>query len=195
MKIAVISGSHSSESETHRISLVVKEELEKKGLEVFHYSLKGNPLPLWSEAAWDSDSDLTKNHLNDLKSEIASCDGYVIMSPEWGGMAAPGLKNFMLLCGSFSFKPGYLITVSSGRGGAYPISELRASSYKNNQIMYLPEHMIIRDCENVFNGKSDDSYLKNRLDYGLNLLIKSSELLKPLQDSGLIDLDNYPYGM
>jgi len=42
MKIAVISGSHRA-CETDRISLFVKEELEKKGVEVFHYSLKDNP--------------------------------------------------------------------------------------------------------------------------------------------------------
>ena len=111
MKIAVISGSHRP-CETHRISLFVKEELEKKGIEVFHYSLMDNPLPLWSEDAWDDDSDLVKNILNDLQEKISSCDAYVIMSPEWGGMVAPGLKNFMLMSGSFRFKPAYLIIVS-----------------------------------------------------------------------------------
>jgi len=194
MKIAVISGSH-RDSQTNRISLFVKEELEKKGIEVFHYSLSNNPLPMWSEDAWDENSDLVKNSLSPLQSQIASCDAYVIMTPEWGGMATPGIKNFMLLSGSFKFKPAYLISVSASRGGAYPIAELRMSSYKNNQIMYLPEHLIVRDCENMFNGKADDSYLRNRLDYGLNLLIKHAELLAPLQDSGLIDLENYPYGM
>lgn len=195
MKIAVIAGSHTNLPETYRISLVVKEELEKKGIEVFHYSLHDKPLPMWSEDAWDENSDLSKNHLGSLQSEIDSCDGYVIMTPEWGGMATPGIKNFMLLCGSFKFKPAYLIGVSASRGGAYPIAELRMSSYKNNQIMYLPEHLIVRDCENMFNGKADDSYLRKRLDYGLNLLIKHAELLAPLQDSGVIDLENYPYGM
>lgn len=194
MKIAVISGSHRP-CETHRISLFVKEELEKKGIEVFHYSLMDNPLPLWSEDAWDDESDLVKNTLNDLQEKISSCDAYVIMSPEWGGMVSPGLKNFMLMSGTFSFKPAYLIGVSASRGGAYPIAELRMSSYKNNQIMYLPEHLIVRDCENMFNGKADDSYLRKRLDYGLNLLIKHAELLAPLQDSGLINLEDYPYGM
>ncbi|MBT5346858.1 NAD(P)H-dependent oxidoreductase [bacterium] len=194
MKIAVISGSHRA-CETDRISLFVKEELEKKGVEVFHYSLKDNPLPLWSEDAWDDESDLVKNTLNDLQENISSCDAYVVMSPEWGGMVTPGLKNFMLMSGGFMFKPAYLIGVSASRGGAYPIAELRMSSYKNNQIMYLPEHLIVRDCANMFNDKADDSYLRKRLDYGLNLLIKHAELLAPLQDSGLINLEDYPYGM
>jgi len=152
-------------------------------------------LPLWSEDAWDDESDLVKNTLNDLQENISSCDAYVVMSPEWGGMVAPGLKNFMLMSGSFMFKPAYLIGVSASRGGAYPIAELRMSSYKNNQIMYLPEHLIVRDCANMFNEKADDSYLRKRLDYGLNLLIKHAELLAPLQDSGLINLEDYPYGM
>ena len=164
-------------------------------IEVFHYSLANNPLPLWSEDAWDDNSSLSTQKLASLQDNIDSCDGYVVLSPEWGGMVAPGLKNFMLMSGSFKYKPAYLIGVSAGRGGAYPIAELRMSSYKNNQIMYLPEHLIIRDVENVFNGKSDDTYLFDRLNYGLNLLLKMSELLLPLKDSSVIDLEKYPYGM
>ena len=194
MKIGVISGSHRA-CETHRLSLLVKDKLQQKGVDVFHMSLAHNPLPLWNEDAWDPESELRKHSLADLRKSMGSCDGYVIMSPEWGGMVPPGLKNFMLLCGSFSFKPAYLIGVSASRGGAYPIAELRMSSYKNNQVMYLPEHLIIRDCETAFTGEGDDVYIEKRMDYGLNMLLKTAELLKPLQDSGVIDLENYPYGM
>jgi hypothetical protein len=38
-----------------------------------------------------------------------------------------------------------IIAVSGGAGGgAYPVAELRMSSYKNSRICYLPEHLIVR---------------------------------------------------
>ena len=50
------------------------------------------------------------------------------------------LLNIFLLCGNgeFSHKPGLIVSVSSGNGGAYPIAELRSSSYKNTHIMWIP---------------------------------------------------------
>ena len=66
-----------------------------------------------------------------------------MISPEWAGMAPAHLKNFLLMCdgGELAHKPAQLIGVSSGMGGAYPIAELRMSGYKNNFLMWLPDHM------------------------------------------------------
>jgi NAD(P)H-dependent FMN reductase len=196
MRIGVISGSH-RDAETNRISEYIVSKLKEMEIDVYFYSLKGNPLPLWSEEAWDDESKLSKEIITPISNELYECDAFVIATPEWCGMAAPALKNFFLYFsnGEFSFKPAYLVSVSAGRGGAYPVAELRSSSYKNNQIMYIPEHLIVRDCENVFNGKSDDSYLEGRLEYGLNLLSEMTALLMPLQTENVIDLENYPYGM
>ena len=58
--------------------------------------------------------------------------------------------------------------VSSGIGGAYPISELRASSYKNCRLCYLPEHLIVRQVEKVLNGPQPvdeaDERIRARID-------------------------------
>ena len=45
------------------------------------------------------------------------------------------------------FINGLIVSISSGNGGAYPISELRSSSYKNSHILWIPENIIIRNVK------------------------------------------------
>ena len=73
----------------------------------------------------------------------------MVIAPEWHGQVPAGLKNFFLICGraEVGHKPALITTVSSGDGGAYPVAELRMSSYKNNRICYIPEQLIIRNVE------------------------------------------------
>ena len=72
-----------------------------------------------------------------ISDSLSSSDGFIIVVPEYGGMATPNAKNFFLLFnnGELFHKPGLIISISSGTGGAYPISELRSSSYKNSHIL------------------------------------------------------------
>jgi NAD(P)H-dependent FMN reductase len=65
--------------------------------------------------------------------------------------------NFMNYCGveDVAHKPALLVSVSSGRGGAFPINQMRQLGYKNNRIMYLPEHLIVRSVEKVMNQQLD----------------------------------------
>ena len=82
--------------------------------------------------------------------------------------------------------------VSSGVGGAYPISELRASSYKNCRLCYLPEHLIVRHVEKVLNtptpSNEDDQRLHARIDYELDILVKYAHALVPVRAA--IDMTN-----
>ncbi|HLD66528.1 MAG TPA: NADPH-dependent oxidoreductase, partial [Pseudomonas sp.] len=82
-------------------------------------------------------------------------------------------------------KPGLLVGVSSGIGGAYPISELRASSYKNCRLCYLPEHLILRQVEQLLNGpeaaSETEQRLHARIDYALDILVKYGTALKPVR--------------
>ena len=70
-------------------------------------------------------------------------------------MATPIAKNFFLICnkGELAHKPGLIVSISSGNGGAYPVSELRSSSYKNTHIMWIPEQIIIRNVEQFQPGE------------------------------------------
>ena len=135
---------------------------------------------------------------NSISKNFESSDGFILVVPEYGGMATPAAKNIFLLCGNgeFSHKPGLIVSVSSGNGGAYPIAELRSSSYKNTHIMWIPENIIIRNVEE-FNpgshGKNIPDWLDDRIDYVLNLLLAYASNMKPLRT--IINRKDFGNGM
>lgn len=202
MKYFILSGSHRENSQSKKVALYLKKSIERlfPEDECFLYSLENNPLPLWDEGLWNG-SDLWKEKWNPIKAQLEESDAFICVSPEWGGMASPGVKNFLLLCsgGPISHKPGYLCSVSASRNGAYPIAELRMTSGKNNQCNWIPEHLIVRDVESVMNGEisvnESDEYIRKRADYGLHLLREYSKALKQVRNSGVLDPKNFPNGM
>ena len=118
-------------------------------------------------------------------------------------MVPAGLKNFFLMWGKgeLAHKPALIVTVSSGDGGSYPVAELRMSSYKNNRICYLPEHLIIRNVESVFNdneidnNSSSQEYFENRLDYCLKQLLTYGKAFKKIRESNTVSIEKYGSGM
>jgi hypothetical protein len=115
-------------------------------------------------------------------------------------MAPAALKNFFLLCrsGEIAHKPACLVGVSAGVGGAYPIAELRMSSYKNTHVCYIPEQIVVRGVEDVLHDgpQSDpERSLRARINYALGVLVAYGAALRAVRASGCIDLERYPYGM
>ena len=105
---------------------------------------------------------------------------------------------FLLHCnkGELSHNPALVISIRSGNGGSYPISELRSSSYKNRHILWIPENIIIRNVEHFNPGKHGNlipEWLDKRIDYVLNLLIEYSKCLRPI--SKLINRKDFGNGM
>lgn len=204
MKISIISGSHRNPSQSEKIARHIEANFNDNFSEVepFVYSLADNPLPLWDQSVWESDENWIKR-LSPLKEQFTASDAFVIISPEWHGQVPSGLKNLFLLLSRFELghKPAYIVTVSSGDGGSYPVAELRMSSYKNNRLCYIPEQLIIRDVENVFNleakdnNEKSDSYYKERLDWGLNILLGYAKALKVVRDTVEIHNDKFSNGM
>ena len=125
----------------------------------------------------------------------------VVIAPEWNGMACPAIKNFFIYASKaeLAHKPGLLVGVSSGIGGGYPISELRASSYKNCRLCYLPEHLIIRGVEKVLNdvepASEDDQRIRARMDYDLDILARYAEALKPVREAIDMSIPAFANGM
>lgn len=205
MKIGVICGSHRRESQSDKVARYAARRLEDAGLaqEVFVFSLAGNPLPFWDAGLWSDDA--RGGALDELRSQLHGCDGFIVVSPEWHGMVPSGLKNFFLLlpgAGELAHKPALIISVSAGAGGgAYPVAELRMSSYKNNRICYLPEHLIVRHAGKVFNEDRADNdtemhaYLDARLSYCLEILREYALAFKTIRASGKTGLDVYKNGM
>jgi NAD(P)H-dependent FMN reductase len=203
MKIAIINGSHRENSQSAKVAAFIEDMLRDKGLcdETWRFDLTGNPLPLWDESIWSGDEEW-KKLLNPISEQLASSDGFVVISPEWHGMVPSGLKNFFLMWGrgELAHKPALIVTVSSGIGGTYPVAELRQSSYKNNRICYLPEHLIIRNVESVLNkdGENDpesDGYYRERTEYALKILKEYAIALKPVRESGVTFDERFKNGM
>lgn len=200
MKITILNGSSRKQSQSGKIARFIDSNLRSRaGVSTYYLSLENNPLPLWDESIWDDAP--TWKVWSPIKAELQSSDAFVFVVPEWSGMVPPAVKNFFLLCShqELGHKPALIVAVSSSRGGAYPVNELRISSYKNTRLLYLPEHFIIRDVEKMFNGETpaseDDKYLRLRLDYCLNLLQAYGKSMKEIRSSGIIDHKAFPNGM
>lgn len=204
MKISIISGSHRNPSQSEKIGRYIEALLQQEydDVEPYLYSLGDNPLPLWDQSIWEQDETWAAR-LAPLKQQFSESDAFIIIVPEWHGQAPAGLKNFFLMFNRFELghKPAYIVAVSSSTGGAYPVAELRMSSYKNNRLCYIPEQLIVRDVEKVFNGnpgdndQEADSYYKSRLNWGLEILIGYGKALKSMRDTTAVHHDSFGNGM
>ena len=199
MKISIISSSHRINSQSNRISNFLKNDLLKlnSNLNVFSLDLAKSALPLWSPDKKEGDG-IWGNTWNSISKNFDSSDGFIFVVPEYGGMATPAAKNIFLLCGNgeFAHKPGLIVSVSSGNGGAYPISELRSSSYKNTHIMWIPENIIIRNVEEFKpgdHGENIPEWLDNRIDYVLKLLLTYASNMKPIRE--IVNRKDFGNGM
>ena len=199
MKISIISASHRTNSQSKKILDLLHINLLniKSGLEIYSLDLAEKSLPLWSsdkkkgEGVW-------RGIWNSISDNLNTSDGFILIVPEYGGMATPAAKNIFLLCdnGEFAHKPGLIVSISSGNGGAYPISELRMSSYKNTHIMWIPENIIIRNVEEFNPGAHGDNipqWLDDRIDYVLKLLLAYALNMKPLRE--IINRKDFGNGM
>ena len=187
MKISLISTSHRKQSQSQRILKIFKKIIEEINNEIqcYHLDMHESEIPLWTSER-EENKKFWENDLKIISKNLALSDGFIFIVPEYGGMATPNAKNFFLVFsnGEFFHKPGLIVSISSGNGGAYPISELRSSSYKNSHIMWIPENVIIRNVDQFCPGNHGaliPNWIDNRIKYSCNLLIKYAEYLKPLQ--------------
>jgi NAD(P)H-dependent FMN reductase len=200
MQIVVVSGSHRKESQSERVARYVAERFRSFQADAQVVSLGKAPLPLWDEGVWSGDTKWEENW-SPISASLKASAAIVLVVPEWAGMVPPALKNFLLLCSAeeVGHKPALLVSVSSGIGGSYPIAELRMSSYKNNRLVYVPDHVIIRDVESMLDGgdaKSDrDQTTRGRLDYSMKMLLEYAKALSQVRHSGVINHAEFPYGL
>ncbi|MFC4270301.1 NADPH-dependent oxidoreductase [Sneathiella chungangensis] len=198
--IGIVVGSIRKKSQSDRIGKYINDLLGEfdPSIEVELFQLRDLEIPLWHEDKWESGSDL-QTFWKPISDRLKSCAGFVVISPEWAGMAPPHLKNFLLMCdgGELAHKPALLVTVSSGMGGAYPVAELRMSGYKNNFLWWMPDHMILRQVEGLFvsNPPTDlDNRLRARLLYVLEFLVETAKAMAPVRAS-VQNLKLYKNGM
>lgn len=179
LKIAILSGSSRPDSQSAKVAAYLQQQLQQHGEQACVLDLGVTPLPLWPAGPAE--------HWPAMQVQLAEADALVVIAPEWHGMACPAVKNFFLYASKaeLAHKPALLVGVSSGIGGAYPISELRASGYKNSRLCYLPEHLIIRQVEQVLNAgatlEEPDQRIRARIGYALDILCQYAEALAPVR--------------
>ena len=201
MRIAIVCGSHRHPSNSRKLGDWISGRLEERWQDdISLFDLGEQPLPFWDPGVWKGE-EKWKTAWSPIAASLQQADALVFITPEWSGMATPAIKNFLLLCSSaeVGHKPGMAVGVSASRGGTWPISELRSSSFKNNHLCWTPEHLVIREAGEILNGPEprdeDEAYLRGRIDYALGILRSYGEALKTVRESGIIDHKTYPYGM
>jgi NAD(P)H-dependent FMN reductase len=103
----------------------------------------------------------------DLTSGANLASGFVFVAPEYSGMAPPAAKQWFFKIGqdALAHKPVLLVSVSAGVGGTYPIAEIRSAATKNNRLICIPEHIIVRnindDCFFEKNAQKGSEETKN----------------------------------
>ena len=204
MNITIISGSHRDPSQSEKVARYIEKTLNTSSadIEASVFSLANNPLPLWDQKVWEDDDNW--NHLlSPIRKQLVESDGFVVISPEWHGQVPAGLKNFFLMFNRFELghKPALIVTVSSADGGAYPVAELRMSSYKNNRLCYIPEQIILRNVETVLNddpadnNQSADTYYRDRISWVLDILTGYAVALKSMRENTSIHHEMFGNGM
>ncbi|MEN8720853.1 MAG: NAD(P)H-dependent oxidoreductase [Oceanococcaceae bacterium] len=199
MNIGIVIGSMQAESNSAKVGRYIDRQLQQRGLHGITLDLGKTPLPLWGSTDGDQSWDARYQTLSE---QFAACEGFVLISPEYHGMVPAALKNALLHFGSavLAHKPAYIVGVSAGTGGAYPVAELRMSSSKNNRLCFTPEHCIVRQADQVLNSEepaqdAQDQHIRRRLDYGLAILVEYAHALKQVRDSGVIDHTQFANGM
>jgi NAD(P)H-dependent FMN reductase len=187
-------------AQTLKVARFVESILRAGNHEVHLFSLSGNPLPLWDEETGGAPDELW----DPISAQLKAADALVVLTPEWSGMATPGVKNFLLNCTTdeIGHKPGLIVTVSATRGGSYPVAELRMSGYKNNRLVWIPEHVIVQHVERNFNSpdgtaglEKEDETIRTRLHYALRVLAEYGKALTLVRASGVIDHKTFRSGM
>lgn len=150
MLITLVSGTHRPQGNSNRVTdfveRLVREELSA---ETFVVKLSSAGLPFYDDTFPDGPGWTAWGPIRD---KLRASDAVVVATPEWAGAAAPGVKNFFTLTGAreLGHKPALLVTVTATpTNGAYPVAELRATATKNNRMVWIPDHIIVRNANDV----------------------------------------------
>lgn len=196
--ITLLVWSQRTDSQSLKVGRYLSGLLDAKAVPNTMVELSDHSLPWYDD---EHNPDVSPS-LRDWYAQLLNqSDAFVIISPERWGMASPALKNFFLRCKKWEMahKPALLVGVSSGGGWAYPIAELRMSSYKNTKICYLPDHLIIRHVKQVLNELSptdeDDRRIRTRIDKTIDVLLAYRKAFSTMRSEDCIAVDTMPNGM
>lgn len=194
MKLSIINGSQRRGSQSGRVAEFIKAQSNSFSdveiIELAEYSLP----------FWDGDSRESKGEdWAIIEAKLSASDAYVLITPEWSGMATPVLKQLLMNASVpvTGHKPALLVSVSSSVNGVFPLSELMVSGNKNNKMVFIPANIIVRNVEEVLHPVAQgeqsrrDRAIRERIAESVTLLGHYTELLLPMRQYR----DPFQYGM
>ena len=210
MNLLIISASQRTESQSAKVADYLVNSSTQFS-EVRHIELCKQRLPLW-----DGEDSSKQNDNSDwlaINTQLQTMDALILITPEWGGTASPLLKNLLMMseAADIGHKPVLLVSVVNGISGAYPIAELRMNAFSNNKLVAIPDHLIIRNVEEILNTVNEvnqlegsaitrrDKSIRHRIGYSLHTLLHYSQAMKSLRETlqgSTYDSEHlYQYGM
>ena len=190
--VLIFACSHRRESNSAKVASYAARALRERGCEAEVFDHGKTPLPVWTPELATGAGD---GAVSGLREQASRADAFVCVVPEYSGMAAPAFKNIILMMSDvhMGHKPALLVGVSAGMGGAYPIAELRMSSYKNTRLLWIPENVLVRFADSFAQDEKDETV--QRVNYALDLLVEYARLLQPLRSSPVVGAKPYPFGV
>ena len=186
--ILVVSGSTQAAGQSHKIAGYIGNCLKSRGAGVRVVNLHELNPPYFGhhqDPAW-------QDRWRPVEEDLAKVDGLVLVSPEYNGSASPGLFSFMYYVGDhLAHKPVLPVGVSAGRGGAYPLANLRQNGFKDPGYVMVPAdvivsrvHLLFDDIETVgpLEGASEEEQeVRARIEKGLDVLLAYAAALANLK--------------
>lgn len=195
LKVTVISASTRSNSQSLRVSKYLQKVLDKNDVSTHLLDLNQLKLPVY-DASGEGD---WKQDWQSVSKDLDNSDGFVVVSPEWDGMASVGWLNMLHYVNrELAHKPLMLVAVSSGMGGAYPIAQMKEMGQKNKHFVLVPENLRFSNVKDLFDEEGSEiivESVKARSEYALKLLIEYAKVIKPIRSSNIIDFDSFGNGV
>lgn len=214
MNLVLISASQRTQSQSAKVAEYLANNSGQFS-SVRHIELCKQRLPMWDGEEMSKQQD--DSDWLAINTQLQAMDALILITPEWGGTASPLLKNLLMMAQAtdIGHKPVLLVSVVNGISGAYPIAELRMNAFSNNKLVAIPDHLIIRNVEEILNTVNAenslegslkgnaitrrDKSIRHRIGYSLHTLFYYSQAMKTLRDSLQGNSYNnehlYPYGM
>ena len=214
MNLVLISASQRTQSQSAKVAEYLANNSGQFS-SVRHIELCKQRLPMWDGEEMSKQQD--DSDWLAINVQLQAMDALILITPEWGGTASPLLKNLLMMAQAtdIGHKPVLLVSVVNGISGAYPIAELRMNAFSNNKLVAIPDHLIIRNVEEILNAVNAensledslkgnaitrrDKSIRHRIGYSLHTLFYYSQAMKTLrvslQGNSYNNEHLYPYGM
>lgn len=149
--ILVVSGSTQETGQSHKVAGYIAGCLKARGATSRIVNLHELNPPYFGhhqDQAWQA-------RWRAVEGDLEKVDGLVLVSPEYNGSASPALFSFMYYVGDhLAHKPVLPVGVSAGRGGAYPLANLRQNGFKDTCYVMVPADVIVSHVHKLFDDIS-----------------------------------------